>query len=292
MSASFLEISRQSGLSRQVARLFKTAAGGTLLMAVANTAMAAEMSPALDRMSISIGALNVDSNVQLGVNTSAGRADTPDYNADRYTIPRIRADFLLGHSQGISLDYYRYDRSYSSNLIGNTTVNGQAVSGTANLAAKLRLELGQAAYKWWIGSGDDVFGLGLGAAFYRASIDGTVSGTVSAAIPGAAGSMSASESNSVSRSTVAPLLELGWRHAFSPSTRFFVEASGIKKNGGNINGHIYTGTVGAEWFPLENVGLVVDYGVSKISLERETSNGIARLSTRLQGPSAYVKVRF
>ncbi|MES2037126.1 MAG: hypothetical protein V4495_04760 [Pseudomonadota bacterium] len=242
-------------------------------------------SPALDRASVSIGAFNADTSFQLGVNTSSGRYETPSYDGERITIPRVKADFLLGHSQGISLDYYRYDKSYSSNLDGSTTLNGQPLNGTAALAAKARLEIGQVAYKWWIGQGADVVGLGLGAAYYRARVGGTVTGTVAG--------VSSNAADTFERSTFAPLIEIGWRHAFSPSTRMFAEASGIKKNGGSINGHIYTATIGAEWFPVENIGIVADYGISKIDLTRDLGReDSAQLNLRLNGPSLYLKARF
>jgi len=256
-------------------------------MAAASTALAADapVSPALDRASVSIGAFSADTSFQLGVNTNSGRYETPSYDGERVTIPRVKADFLLGRSQGISLDYYRYDKSYSSSLNGSTTLNGQPLSGTAALAANARLEIGQVAYKWWIGEGADVVGLGLGAAYYRARVGGTVTGSVAG--------IEERGADSFERSTFAPLIELGWRHSFSASTRMFAEASGIKKNGGSINGHIYTATIGAEWFPVENIGIVADYGVSRISLTRDLGReDSAQLNLRLNGPSLYVKARF
>ncbi|MFZ6679787.1 hypothetical protein [Undibacterium sp. Tian12W] len=252
-----------------------------------STASAADttVSPALDRASVSFGAINADTSFQLGVNTTSGRYETPSYDGERVTIPRIKADFLLGHSQGISFDYYRYDKSYSSSLNGSTTLNGQPLNGTAALAADARLEIGQVAYRWWMGQGSDVVGLGLGAAYYRATVGGTVTGSVAG--------ISNSGADSFERSTFAPLLELGWRHSFTPATRMFVEASGVKKNGGSINGHIYTATIGAEWFPVENIGIVADYGISRISLTRDIGrDDSAQLNLRLNGPSLYVKARF
>ncbi|MFZ6873957.1 hypothetical protein ACO0LF_18015 [Undibacterium sp. Di27W] len=269
--------------SRQVARSVLVAA--IPLAGMMSSAVAADVSPALDRASLSLGAVRADTSLQLGVSTSAGRYETPSYDGESVTIPRIRADFLLGHSQGISLDYYRYDKSYSSSLNGSTTLNGQPLNGTAALSADARLEVGQVAYRWWLGQGADVVGLGLGAAYYRATVDGSIAAT--------AAGMNGSGADTFERSTFAPLLELGWRHAFTPSTRMFAEASGVKKNGGSINGHIYTATMGVEWFPLENVGIVADYGVSRISLTRDLErDDSAQLNLRLNGPSAYVKVRF
>lgn len=286
----FISQFKQFNLGRQLAKPARAMLYMTCMTAAASTVSTASaadttVSPALDRASVSFGAINADTSFQLGVNTTSGRYETPSYDGERVTIPRIKADFLLGHSQGISFDYYRYDKSYSSSLNGSTTLNGQPLSGTAALAADARLEIGQVAYRWWMGQGSDVVGLGLGAAYYRATVGGTVTG--------AAGGISNSGADSFERSTFAPLLELGWRHAFTPATRMFVEASGVKKNGGSLNGHIYTATIGAEWFPVENIGIVADYGISRISLTRDIGrDDSAQLNLRLNGPSLYVKARF
>lgn len=74
-----------------------------------------------------------------------------------------------------------------------------------------------------------------------------------------------SGNSGASESAFAPLLELGYRHALSPDLRFVADVSGVKKNGGRLNGHIYSGTAGVEWFFAKNVGLVADYGISTLS---------------------------
>ncbi|MFZ6653861.1 hypothetical protein [Undibacterium sp. TJN19] len=242
----------------------------------------ADQSSALDRISLSGGVFYADPSINFNADTRFGRIQTPTYDQDHVQIPRVRADMLLGDSQGLSFDYFRYDKSYLSSVSGQATINDKLVTGAASLSSDLRLEVGQFAYRWWFGGDNDVVGVGLGAAFYRARLDGIVSGTVDG--------NTASASDSVSKSTVAPLLELGWRHAFSKNFRFFAEASGIKKNGGSVSGNIYGGNAGVEWFPFQNVGLVADYGVTKIDLMREHDN--ANMNIRLAGPSAYVKVRF
>ena len=74
------------------------------------------------------------------------------------------------------------------------------------------------------------------------------------------------------QSAYAPLVELGWRHQFSPEVRMYADANGIKKNGGNINGHIYGGAVGVEWYVTPMVGVVAEYSASKISLRRPVAS--------------------
>jgi hypothetical protein len=54
---------------------------------------------------------------------------------------------------------------------------------------------------------------------------------------------------------------------------------------------VYNGAIGVEWFPHQNVGLVLDYGIQKIALQRNDQRR-AELDLKLTGPSAYLKVRF
>jgi len=258
------------------------------LMTVATSAHA-DPSPALDRVSISAGGFYAEPKIHVGGDTRYGRIDTPDEKIDDVTLPRVKAEFLIGDSHGISVDYFRYDKSYDPSITATTAIDGRPVSGTAGIDGNVRFDLAQVAYKWWLGQGQDVFGIGVGAAYLHAKISGTASGRITglAGVP----DIAASGEGSASSSGYAPLLELGWKHSFSPSLRMFADASGIKKNGGSLEGHIYGGAVGLEWFPAQNVGVVLDYGVQKIKLERNAERS-ANLDLRLTGPSAFVKVRF
>ncbi len=203
---------------------------GVLGIATAAATARAEPSPALDRVSLSVGAFSADPRINIGADTQFGRIDAPESKQSRTTIPRVKADLLIGDRHGLAFDYYRYDKSYTPSLTGDTIINGQPVTGTATAR------------------------------------------------------------DSISEHAFAPLLEVGWRHAFTPDLRMYAEASGIKKNGGRINGHIYGGNIGVEWFPFKNIGFVADYGMSKIKRHRDSERD-ADLNIRLTGPSAYVKVR-
>lgn len=248
----------------------------------------ADPSPALDRVSVSVGAFRAEPTFNAGVDTPYGSVDTPDRRHSDVTIPRVRADILLFDSQGISFDYYRYDRSYDFGVSGGSTINGEPVTGSATFSSDVKIDFARLAYKWWIGSGNSVFGIGLGGAYYRADISGSVRGTVSTPSE----TFTDGVSDRYTDDAVAPLIELAWRHAFTPDLRMYVEASGVKKNGGTLEGHIYNGNIGLEWFPWHNIGLVADYGVSRVKLERNGSDSTADLDIRFKGPSLFLKARF
>lgn len=276
--------------SRFTSSLVAQACAFTVL-GLSSAIASADPSVALDRVSIAAGAFNAEPKISAGVQRDDGYLSTGQQEGSRVTLPRIKADVLLGDAQGISFDYYRFDKSYNANLSGTTTTSTQQITGSGTGNANLQLDLAQLAYKFWMGSGNDVLGVGVGAGYYRAKVDGTASGTVTTTTGPLSTTRNFSGNDSASESAFAPLLELGYRHAFSPDVRFVADVSGVKKNGGRLNGHIYSGTAGVEWFFAKNVGLVADYGIQKIQLGRDGDRR-ADLNVKLTGPSAYIKVRF
>ncbi|SHG75813.1 hypothetical protein [Massilia sp. CF038] len=263
---------------------------GASLVSAAFGAIAAPAAP-LDRFSLSAGAFSTEPEISVDADTNFGRIESGDQKGSRTTLPKVKAEMLIGDRQSIALDYIRYSKTYNPTLSGDTVIDGETISGTAKFDGKLRLDLSKAAYKWWFGDQNDVFAVGIGAAYYRAKVGGTASATVQGTVNGLPVSRSVSGTDSTSDDAYAPVLDLGWRHSFSQDVRIYVEASGIKKNGGKINGHIYSGAVGVEWFLAKNIGLALDYGIQKIDLRRDSDRDSA-LRIKLAGPSAYLKARF
>jgi hypothetical protein len=248
-----------------------------------STPALADPSPALDRFSFSVGAFSADPKINATVLTPYGVLDSGDIERGRVTMPRISADLLLGDSQGLSLDYFQYNRGYTGGIASNFAFGPGTVTTIGNANLDLKLDFGKLAYKWWIGSGNTVLGLGAGAAYYKA----TLRTNAVAGINGLTAGISQEDSDDA----IAPLLEVGVRHAFSPDLRLFADASGIRKAGGKFHGNIYNAALGVEWFPVHNVGLVLSYNLTNIDLKRDGFID-ERLRVRLQGPSAYLKARF
>lgn len=257
---------------------------GTGLLLAAGPALA-DPSPALDRFSFSVGAFNSDPKINASVSTPYGALQTGDIKPGRFTMPRITADLLIGDSQGISFDYYQYKRDYSGGIANNTSFSVLGTLNTfGNANVSTKLDFAKLSYRWWLGSGNTAFGLGVGAAYYRATLGVTALATVN----GQLGTLSESSSDKA----VAPMLELGLRHAITPDLRLFADASGVWKNSGRFHGNIYNASAGVEWFPVKNVGVVLAYGVTNIDLTRDNEFADSRLKVRLQGPSAFLKARF
>lgn len=261
------------------------------LLLASSAAWATEpISPALDRLNLSLGGYDANPTTRIGASDRAGSQPTTfgledDLGfSDHKTVPRARIEALLGSHQGLSLDYYSVNRSHGRSLLTPISYRGNDYQAAADVRGRLDFDFGSAAWRWWFGHGSDVYGLGLGAAYYQvhASIDGqaTVAGQAVAA------------SSSTRENAWAPMLQLGWRHAFNDQWRLYLDASGVKKNGGKLEGHIYNAALGVAWYPWANLGFGAEYGYSRIRLDQHKSRYDARLDMRLSGPSLFMKLRF
>lgn len=246
----------------------------------------AEPAQALDRISVWIGGSVLDTRADLdATHTSVGSLSKIDLGKGSQTVGHARLDLLVFDSQGFSFDYYSLGRSKNHSRSGMFEYDGDIYDLQAGLHSDFDVSLGSAAYHWWFGSNADVFGVGVGAAFYRAELqlDGTA--IINGMPP-------VSEHTSWSGTAVAPTLTLAYKHAFSDSLRLYVDAGGVKKNGGSLSGHLYDIRAGVEWFPFNNFGFAVEYGKTAVSLYRERISSSAALDIDFHGPSLFARMRF
>ena len=265
-------------------------------LALASSAAVADstddtMSPALDRVSIWLGGYYPDTSTTLGAGLNNvnlhGHLNLQHALGfpSHQVVPRVRFDFLLGNSQGFSFDYYRIDQSRTKTLGADLGFDGNTYDASASVTGRVNFDFGSASYKWWFGHENDVFGVGLGAAYYRvhAGINGEA--TLNGSVVGQA-------STYATDSAWAPELQLGWRHAFSNNLRMYVNASGVKKNGGHLGGHIYDAAVGMEWFPWQNIGVGAEYDYTRIKIDQRHEYYNDDLAMRMNGPSVFLRLRF
>lgn len=249
----------------------------------------------LDPVSVWVGGFQPRSDTTLsaaansGDYTLAGRLNLErDLGLDRrQPVSHARVDFLVGDHQGLTLEYFGFNRANRAVLSRDFAFDGRLYAAEAELRGELDYAFASASWRWWFGEQATVWGLGLGVARYRvatlfegrASVDGMQ-------VDGRAGSRDAA---------FAPLLALGWRHSLGEHARLYAEVSGVAKAGGPLQGHIVDTALGVEWFPLRRLGLAMEYGGTHIRLDRsrEGPDGRvdARLDLKLRGPSLFLRLR-
>ncbi|WP_399681652.1 hypothetical protein [Xenophilus sp.] len=253
----------------------------------------AQMSPALDRFSLSVGAFSAKPEVSAAVGNRWGSLSTGDLDAGRKTLPRISGEFLIGDNHGISFEAFRYSQSYADQW-GGVYTSGPFSAGLATgLSLDFDLDVARLGYRYWFGSGNTVVGLGAGIGYYRVSLETHAFASANAGLAGLGfAGYNGYYTRHDSDDAVAPMLEVGVRHAITPDLRLFLDGSGIHKGGGGgVRGSIYNATAGVEWFPLRNVGVSLAYAVTDVDLKRDDA-GLQRLRLKFHGPVAAVKMRF
>jgi hypothetical protein len=273
---------KKNTLPRRSARAFALMAAAISSLTISLPA-SAELSPALDRFSVSAGVFRTEPKLNLSLHTQYGTLQSGDIGLGMETMPRVKADIMIFDSQGLSFDYYQYSQAYTGAIANNTNILGTELTTVGNARLDIKLDFAKLEYKWWFGSDNTVLGLGAGAGYYKVSMIANATASIN--------SSTAEANGEYIEDAIAPLLGIGVRHAINPDLRLFADASGMRRVGGKIHGDIYNAAVGVEWFPLQNVGVVLDYSMSQIELTREDTID-TNLILKHQGPSAYVKVRF
>lgn len=262
-----------------------TATAAFVLLGSANAHAQAEPQ-ALDRVGIWLGGYYANTRVNLSAQDDTGTLRTGDLGLSEFesTLPRVRAEFLLGDRQGLAFDYYGFERDRNFALDQSFTYAGQTFSADALAKTRLGLDVGNAAYRWWFGDGSTVWGLGLGAAYYRVDVNVRAEATINGqTVDGRAG---------YKDDAIAPLAQLGWRHAFTDNVRAYADLSGIRKWSGSLEGHVVNASLGLEWFPWRNVGVGAEYSATRIKLDADRDRYSANADIKLHGPSAYLRLRF
>jgi hypothetical protein len=272
-----------------VAGLWRALALVALGLAAAPAAWA-QQSSVLDRFDIGVGGYYATSDTTVSASVPQGFAAASinledDLGlGDRRVSPRVRADLRIGDHQSVSIDYYRYGRRHR--FVAGRSINwrGDDYALGADIQSKLAFAFGSLAWRWWFGSEDNALALGFGASHYRvaASLRGSLR----------AGDHTRTIDEETGTSVWAPLLRVGWRHAFSPHWRLYFSAAGVFKSGGKLQGHIYNASLGAEWLPVERLGFALEYGINSIHVKQSNRHYRDSLDLELDGPSAFVYVRF
>ena len=76
--------------------------------------VSAQVTPALDRFSLSVSAFSSAPQVSANVASDHGAISTGNLDAQRKSMPRVSGEFLLGGNHGISFDAYKYREGHSS----------------------------------------------------------------------------------------------------------------------------------------------------------------------------------
>src|SRR5688500_268527 len=167
-------VPRTSTMTRHAARRFVHVLAFLVLSPIA--AAAAEPDP-LDRWSLAIGGFRAvsDTTVSVRAGVDAYRAEgafnfEDDLGLDsRQPVAHVRFDVLTtpGRGQALSLDYFGFDREHEVRIDRSIVYDGYTYDAFARVRGRLDYDFASATYRWWLGEGATVWGVGAGLAYYK-----------------------------------------------------------------------------------------------------------------------------
>jgi hypothetical protein len=251
----------------------------------------AEVSDTLDRASLSLGVFYPDVDTRIAANGAMfNDTDLVDFQRDlgldkRRALANARFEFRVFDNQTFSFGGYRYSKHGGATLDRDIHFDGADYQVDAFVDARLNLDTWHAAWHWWLAptQGDSI-GLGLGAVYYR--VEGVIDGGITVN-DGSAGGRASAQADAI-----APLLTIGWRHAFTADFRLYADLSGVRKPSGTLTGHLVNGTLGLEWFPWQNLGFSLEYSENNLDLKADKESWEGRARIHFRGPAAFVRMRF
>lgn len=257
---------------------------------------AADVPMALDRASLWVGGFYPTVDASVSANGDDLSGSNVDFRHDlglykHHTLSNLRLDFLVFDNQGFTFGGYRYSRGAARTLDRDIVFDGDTYHSDAYVHAQLSLQTYYATWHWWFEAGErDVVGIGLGAAYY--DLRGVIYGYIDVAVAGASIPSAHTAGRGEAEGTaVAPLLTLGWKHAFSERWRGYADFSGVRKPSGAFTGHLLNGRVGLEYFPWRTVGAAVEYDSTDLDVKADKQSWTGTARIRFRGPSAFVRLR-
>jgi len=240
-------------------------------------------SPALDRASLWLGGYFASPTVDVRAQSTLGNGDV-EFAGEHETLGRARLDVLVGRRHGFTFDHYTFGHAAAQSLDRTYTFDDVVFDVSGELHSRVDFHAGSAAWHWWFGEDDNLLGVGLGAAWYR--IELALSGVALVNEEPVAARAGMDES------AIAPLVNVGYRHAFSADLRLYANASGVARNGGSVSGNVFDARIGMEWFPWRHVGFSGEYVMTRIRIEKEHDVFHADFDLDLHGPALYLRARF
>jgi hypothetical protein len=279
----------------------RAARAGVLGLALAASACIpsarAEETWALDRAALSFGSYNSDLTLAARVNGTVSGTG-PRFDG---TSIDFHKEFNFGGSQDVlfaeaswrpfdrhefRFDYHRDTREGSRELARDIVFDGETFPVRASVDARFQYRVIDARYTYWpLLTQRDAFGLSLGVATYHVELG--LSGRASID----AGETTRSAAASADSDLPAPLIGLGYRHAFSERLRLFADASAFKASINAIHGTVGSLNAGLEYYPWRHFGLAVLYTGAELDGDVGKRGFEGHLKLRSSGYQVQVRMR-
>lgn len=263
-----------------------------LAILLAGVEAAAEPLPVLDRFSLSVGVfsnrLNLDGRVDGSVEFDGS---SRDFDEDLGFGKTRRIDvwelaWRPATRHQIDLRRYGDSRSRTVQLDEELRFRGETFPIQADLRGRANFTATELDYTFWAWQREQA-AVGVQLGLLRLETELGLFGRVASAEFG-----EAQGEATLDEHVYAPLFGAAGAWRLGTRWRLNAELRWIRLRINQIDGHALSAQFGAEFFPTEHVGLVFQYGDTRVEAERSKDAVTGRLKVGFSGPQVLLRLRF
>lgn len=255
------------------------------LALVASTAHAADTD---DRVTLRLGAMNVDAQGELRGSTVFEGNDlafSEDFDfGSKEWVPRVDGVFRMGERQRLIFDYFQYDKSQRATLSEDLSYDDVTIPAGSFAKGEVEFQLASLMYDFAVVETErSSIGLQLGAEWAK--------------LKGSVYAEAGEDSYRDSRSETGYAPVVGVRFTTRPSDKWLLNLQGQYLDAGWGDFGAYDGSITranalVEYRFTEKFGAFVGYDWFKLDVEQAGSDGLLGLDQRFKGPVAGVTLAF
>lgn len=219
--------------------------------------------------------VRADGSTENGTPINLGRDLGLDSNN---VVANIGLSWRPWQDHQFGLDVRRQSADKTRVLDRSFTFEDNLYQAQGTVRASSDIDTYEAYYVWWAAN-HQTWALGprLGLVWYRMDLD------LSLQVDSAGNQVDGTLANSISANIPAPSIGGSWRWAFADNWRMSADAGYFSMDVNNVDGDVYFGRVGLEWFPWQNSGFLLDYTTSKIKVDASKRDFQGNLDFRDSG---------
>lgn len=186
-----------------------------------------------------------------------------------------------------SLSYREDDKDATTRLQRDIIVEDTVYPTSATVRSELSVETYEASYVWWAASHENwALGPRVGVVWYNLELG------LELALDANGNPVTGTVRTDVSADLPEPTIGGSWR--WTPAEQWRISADGgyFSADVGDIDGDVFFGRAGVEWYPWEKVGFWLDYTVSDVDVDIDKARYNGDLVFRDSGVRVGVAYRF
>jgi len=238
----------------------------TLVLAFAPCAHAVEP---LDTFSVRVSGYVTSFDTEIRADGEGRRGTDIDLHrdlglGDDNLVANVGLTWRPWEKHEFALSYYTQSADATRQINRDIEFDGTLYEASSTIRTDVDIDAYEASYTWWAASRNQwALGPRVGLVWYRMELGIKLDVDVGGNQGGGAAS------SRVSADVPAPMIGAGWRWTPSEDWRLSADVGYFTVSVDDIDGDIYFGRAGVEWFPWERTGFTLDYTYTRIEADAD-----------------------